>query len=277
MMAKDHIISVSEADFEYQVIEFSKNIPVVVDFWAEWCAPCRTLEPILERLTELASGAFRLAKVNVDENPNLALHYNVRSIPNIKAFRDGQVVAELTGALPEARIREFLTTLAPSEHDLLLDKAFGLLDMRQIPKAEENFRKFLEKSPGHPAGSLGLIRSLMLQGKVHEAAPMLRTFPASKEYNSAEILNQLFLALRRLDTGHAYSDDPLEAAYLNALRLVLRGNFEAAMDGMLDVLRQDKTFMNGELRKVMLGIFEMLGSENPLTRQYRSELAMVLF
>jgi len=117
----------------------------------------------------------------------------------------------------------------------------------------------------------------MLQGKLQDAAPMLRTFPASKEYNSAEILNQLSRALRRVDAGRDFSDDPLEAAYINALRLVLRGNYEAAMDGMLDVLRQDKSFMNGEVRKAMLGIFELLGSDNPLTRQYRSEMAMVLF
>jgi putative thioredoxin len=277
MMASDHIISVSEADFEFQVIEFSKNIPVVVDFWAEWCAPCRTLGPILERLTDMAGGAFRLAKVNVDENPNLALRYNVRSIPNVKAFRDGQVVSEMTGALPEARVREFLSALAPSEHDLLLDKALSQLEVRQIAQAEVNFRKFLEKSPGHPAGTLGLIRSLVLQNKVDEAVPLLRTFPASREYNSAQIINQFIIALHHLENPSEFSDDPLEAAYLNALRLFTRGNYEAAMDGMLDVLRQDKTFMNGEVRKVLLGIFELLGSENPLTRQYRSELAMVLF
>jgi len=97
MMASDHIISVTEADFEYEVIAYSKQMPVVVDFWAEWCGPCKTLGPILERLAQEANGAFRLAKVDVDANPNLALRFSVRSIPNVKAFQDGQVVAEFVG------------------------------------------------------------------------------------------------------------------------------------------------------------------------------------
>jgi len=276
-MTSDHIINVSESDFEYEVIAYSKQVPVVVDFWAEWCGPCKVLGPILERLAAEAGGSFRLAKVNVDNNPNLALQYSVKSIPNVKAFRDGQMVAEFVGAQPESRVREFIRALAPSETDLVLEKAQGLLALSQFPQAEQAFRQFLTKSPNHPSASLGLVRSVMLQGHLQEAAKLLREFPPSKEYHQAESLHFLAKVQQRALNAPGFSDDPLEAAYLNALRLVNKRNFEAAMDGMLDVLRQDKRYRNGEVRKVMLGMFELLGEENPLTRQYRNEMAMVLF
>jgi putative thioredoxin len=277
MMASDHIITVTEADFEYEVIAYSKQRPVVVDFWAEWCGPCKMLTPILEHLAQEAEGAFRLAKVDVDANPNLALQYGVRSIPNVKAFRDGQVVAEFLGMQPEGRVRDFLHGIAPSEHDLTLEKAQGLLQLGEWAEAEKTYRQYLSKTPENPTGLLGLVRSLMLQRKLAEARPILHSFPASKEYASAESLSLLASAISRAQEAPAFSDDPLEAAYFNALRLASHGNFEAAMDGLLEVLRQNKNYRNGEVRKVLLGMFEMLGDENPLTRQYRAELASVLF
>src|SRR4030067_2970921 len=107
-MASEFIKTVTESDFEYEVIALSNQAPVIVDFWAEWCRPCKTLTPILEKITEEAGGSFRLAKVNVDESPNLALRFNVRSIPNVKAFRDGQAVSEFLGFEPEPRVRDFI-------------------------------------------------------------------------------------------------------------------------------------------------------------------------
>jgi putative thioredoxin len=276
-MTSENIITVTEADFEFEVVAYSKQTPVVVDFWAEWCGPCKTLGPILERIAQEANGSFRLAKVDVDANPNLALRFGVRSIPNVKAFQDGQVVAEFVGIQPEGRVREFIHKLAPSEHDLTLEKAQGLLEMGQWKEAESIFRQFLAKTPDNPAGLLGLARCLLLQHKVKEAHPILRNFPASKEYHTAQAMLPLAKALAALQEALPFSDDPLEAATLNALRLVNLGNFEAAMDGMLEVLRQNKNYRNGEVRKLMLSMFEMLGEESLLTQQYRGELASVLF
>lgn len=276
-MTSNHIISVNEADFEFKVIQYSRQVPVVVDFWAPWCGPCKAISPVLEQLAEQAGGAFRLAKVDVDSNPNLALKFNVRTIPTVKAFRDGQVIAEFTGALPPLQIREFIRSLTPSQHDLTLEKGLGLLDLQKWAAAEEHLHKFLEKFPENPEALLGLARSLLAQGYINEAQKVLATFPASKEYNTAEILVGLVKPLVRVKAQTALPEDILEAAYVNALHLVLRGKFEAAMDGMLDVLRQDKHFHKGEVRKAMLGMFELLGPNNDLTRQYRNELAMVLF
>jgi putative thioredoxin len=277
MNNSEFIIDVTEADFEYKVLIYSQTVPVLVDFWAEWCAPCRILGPLLERLAQEAAGGFRLAKINVDENPGLARRYNVSSIPMVKAFRDGQVVSEFTGALPEPRIRDFLRALAPSPMDLLLEKGYGLIEMKQWGNAEKVFSEYLAEYPNHSGAMLGLVKSILLQGRGQEAIQLIRKFPDGKNFTRAESLLPLASALTRYQAGETYSEDPLEAAYLNALRLIARGNHAAAMDGLLDVLRQNKHFRDGEVRRVMVGIFELLGDENPLTQQYRSELAMVLF
>jgi putative thioredoxin len=277
MMTTENIIDANELDFEYEVITYSNQMPVIVDFWAEWCGPCKVLGPILEQLTAEGQGSFRLAKVNVDENPNLALRFGVRSIPTVKAFRDGQVVSEFMGAQPESRIREFIKALAPSKTDLILEKAQSQLDSGDWSEAEVNFREFLSNTPDYPPALLGLARSSLLQGQLEETKLIIENFPASKEYNSAMILQPLINSVIRIQGSSHYSDDPLEAAYQNALRLFLLGNYPAMMDGILDVLRQDKHYKDEEARYVLLGLFEALGDNYPLTRQYRNELASVLF
>lgn len=276
MMASDNIIDVSEADFEYEVITYSAQVPVVVDFWAEWCVPCRSLSPVLERLTNEAAGSFRLAKVNVDENPNLALRYAVRSIPMVKGFRNGSVVSEFVGVQPESRLREFFRALAPSPADLALEKGESLLHKNDWINAEKAYRLALDTTPSHPGALLGLSRCLLAQNRAAEANKILASFPTSRELPAAEALRPLAMALMRLESEDSVSDDPIEAAYNHALRLVARGNFPAVMDGLLDVLRQDKRYRNGEARQVMLAILDIQG-ENPLTRQYRNELASILF
>lgn len=276
-MTSEFIKAVSESDFEYEVIAYSNQAPVIVDFWAEWCRPCKTLTPILEKFATEAQGAFRLAKVNVDENPNLALRFEVRSIPNVKAFRDGHVVSEFLGLQPEPRVREFIRNLAPSQIDLLLEKGQSLLEAMNWNEASNSFRQFLVKSPDNPAGLLGLLKACLMQGKFSEARQLINEFPSSPEFARMEILRPLFNALWEEKSNQGISDDPLEATYHNTVRLILRGNLPAAMDGIIDVLRQDKHYRNDEARKVLLGIFEVLGDNHPLTQQYRRELAMVLF
>src|SRR4030043_204659 len=141
-MASDYIKIVTESDFEYEVIAYSNQIPVIVDFWAEWCKPCKTLTPVLEKLAEEAQGTFRLAKINVDDSPNLALRFNVRSIPNVKAFRDGRVVSEFLGLQPELRVKEFIRNLAPSQIDLFLAKGQSQLESLNWLEASNTFRQF---------------------------------------------------------------------------------------------------------------------------------------
>ncbi len=277
MMASDNIIDVSEADFEYQVLAYSQHIPVVVDFWAEWCVPCRTLGPMLERLTLESGGAFRLAKVNVDQNQNLSLRYNVRSIPAVKAFRDGKMVSEFVGMQPEPKLKEWLRALAPSSTDLLLEKGLSLISEGEWVSSQEAFQEILKVNPDSAPALFGLAKSILAQGQVDEAQRILQSLPPSREFARAEALLPLTQALIRQQNGENNHDQPLEAAYQRALRLILRGNIPASLDGLLDILREDKYFRDGEVRQVILGLFELMGDENPVTRQYRQELASVLF
>ncbi|NLG74392.1 MAG: tetratricopeptide repeat protein [Chloroflexi bacterium] len=277
-MQPSDIIDVSEADFEYQVIAYSQQVPVVVDFWADWCVPCRVLGPILEKLAEEGEGSFRLAKVNVDENPNLARRFRVTGIPAVKAFRNGQVVAEFHGAQPEPRVREFLRLVVPSTADLNLEKGWSLLLAGQPEEAEEAFRQVLDEEPDRSPALLGLCKALLLQGEAEEALYTLENFPASREYSAAQ--NLLPLARAMIQVRHEAPEDFenfLDSAYHRAINLVMRGNLEAAMDGLLDILRQDKRYRKGEAHQVMLALLELLGEGHPSARQYRSELASVLF
>ena len=276
-MNSSMIIHVNEGNFEYEVIDYSNDIPVVVDFWAEWCVPCKMLDPILQKLVQERHGELRLAKVNVDENQNLAIRYNVRGIPAIKAFRNGEVVAEFSGVQPEPKIKAFFQELIPSPLDLNLEKANSLLTLGKWQQSEETFHQVLVERPGHPNALLGLAKSLLAQGKGSKARDILNAFPVSHEFSTAEKLQPVALALSRIEHGLPETDFPLEATYNHGLRLITIGNLPAAMDGLLDVLRRDKGFRNGECRQVILGIFEILGQDNPTTRQYQSELASILF
>jgi putative thioredoxin len=274
----EHIVDVDEKTFGDEVIQRSFEIPVVVDFWAPWCAPCRTLGPILERATIEAGGAFRLARVNVDDSPQLSIRFGVRGIPAVKAFRQGEVVSEFVGAQPEPVVRRFLERVAPAQVDAELVRALGLRAGRRWAEAEAAFRDVLSREEANPAASYGLLECLLMQGRGKEASGVLVDFPPSTEWAAAEKLRPLAELLTRAGSLEpADPADPLEAQYLQCGRLISRGNLEAAMDGLLDVLRADKGYRNGRARLALLGLFALLGDEDPLTRSYRDELASVLF
>jgi len=277
-MASDFIVDVSEADFEYEVLAFSQNMPVVVDFWAPWCQPCKTLTPMLESLAHENQGAFRLARVNVDDNPNLAMRYGVRSIPTVKAFTQGQVVAEFVGLQPQERVREFLVRLLPpSKTALAIEKASSLLAEHQWSSAEHLFRELEGQEPGSPTVQLGLVKAILAQGNGAEAATLLRNFPPSREFPNAEKLRPLAESLVKFEANTLPDETDLDATFRSSLRLAKRGNLEAAMDGLLDLLRQDKQFRGGQARQVILSLLELYTPEDATGRQYRKELATVLF
>ncbi|MEA3351475.1 MAG: tetratricopeptide repeat protein [Chloroflexota bacterium] len=276
-MSSQFIINVTESNFKYEVINYSRKTPVLVDFWAEWCVPCKTLDPILRELATHAEGNFRLARLNVDENSKLAMRFNVSGIPAVKAFRDGKIVAEFSGIKPKDEVQKFLRRVVPSIADLQLDKGNSLLHVEQWDHASSAFYKVLEDQPQHPKALLGLAKTLLAQGQGDESLEILKNFPLSYEHNSAEKLIPLAVALDQAGTKTSTGTSSIDATYHHALRLVKLGNFPAALDGFLAVLRQDKHYRDDEAKNIMLALFEILGNSNPTTRQYRNELASILF
>lgn len=278
MSLSQYIQDVEEATFESQVILRSHEVPVVVDFWASWCGPCRMLSPILERLAIEAGGAFILAKVDVDRSPNLAIRYGVQGIPAVKAFRNGELVAQFVGAQPEAMVRRFVEALAPSEALQAVESARSLLATRHYEQAEAAFREVYDADEDNADAALGLVQSLLMQGQGQEAIEILREFPAGTAWAKAEQLKPLAELLAEIEaSGPEANGDPLEATLHHSARLLTRGNLPAAMDGLLGLLRQDKGYRRGLPKQVLLALFALLGDEDPLTRQYRDELASILF
>ncbi|NMC52992.1 MAG: thioredoxin [Chloroflexi bacterium] len=274
----DFILDVNETNFEFEVISYSQNTPVVVDFWAEWCRPCKTLGPILEKLAIEMNGAFRLARLDVDHNPNLAILYNVRSIPTVKAFSQGEIVSEFVGLLPENRIREFLEAITPpSTLNLTLEKANSLLLEHEWQTAAELFQEILEQDPDQPAALLGLAKCLLAVGRHQDALVILTSFPTSKEFKQSELLLPYARALSDYHANQLPDENELDAAFHNSIRLAQRGNILAALDGLLDILRQNRHYRSDKARLVFLSLLELLGDEDPQTRQYRAELASTLF
>lgn len=274
----NHIIHANESNFQYEVISFSQNTPVVVDFWASWSRDCRTMSPLLERLVHEARGSFRLAKVNVDENPNLTLLYNVRSIPTLKAISFGSVIYEYVGIIPEPKIREMLQKLSDlNTENLTLERANNLLLDHQWKAAESSYRDYLTNDPNQPVALLGLAKTLLAQNQLQEAHKILTNFPISRFSPQADLLLELETTIHKYIEQQLPVGNELDNTFLAAIRLVHLGNIAAALDGLLDIIRIEKSYREGKARNVFLAILELMGSENPEMRSYRQELANTLF
>jgi putative thioredoxin len=274
----EFIKSVTESDFEYEVLAYSQNIPVVVDFWAEWCRPCKQLSPILEKIVGEADGGFRLAKVDVDANPNLTLRYTIRTIPTVLAFSQGARISDFAGLQPEGRVREFIRhILPPSPANLMVQKGDSLFALNDLEEASQAYQDALDISPETPGALLGLMKVNLRLGNGTAAKEIFRNFPACREYNEAERLSPLIKAMEDSINGSLAAENDLDAAFSNSMRLATRGNIYASLDGLMDILRQNKHFRRDRGKQVVLGMLELLDQENEQTRQYRKELTSILF
>jgi putative thioredoxin len=276
-MAAANIIDINEDTFEFEVVNYSAEVPVVLDLWAPWCIPCRVQSRELAKLAHEADGGFRLARINVDDQPKLATRLKVQQVPAVKAFVDGRIVAEVTGVLSEQNLRLFIDRILPKAGNLLLEKGKSLMILGDLAGAEEALAQYVDESHGEPAGLLALARVLLWQGKAHEAYAILDNFPASPEFKTAKILLPLAKAYASFDSLPQVNANPLEAAYRNSLRLARSGKIEIALDGFLDILRQDKNFHDGQLHEIYLALLEVLGDSYPTVRQYRDDLSNILF
>jgi putative thioredoxin len=245
------VFDVDEAEFEQRVLERSKEIPVVVDFWADWCGPCKQLTPVLERAAEARAGKVELAKVDVEMNKQLQAAFRIQGIPAVKAFKGGRVAAEFTGALPPAEVERFFDALVPSEADELA--ASG---------DEEALRRALELDPSHPTARRELGKLLLLRGDTADAIELL------EEVRGDFVVDGL-LARATL------ADDPQLAPAFAAWD---EGNRGAALEELQAAFQRESDPQRRDLiRRVMVALFTELGPDDPLARDHRRRLASALY
>lgn len=277
----EHAIDVGLADFELKVVEESRQRPVVVDFWAPWCGPCRSLKPILEKLAAEYGGRFLLAKVNSDENQALAARYGVRGIPSVKAFIDGAQVDEFSGALPEAEVRAFLDALIPHPAEALRQQAAAMRAEGDAAGALQRLAEASTLDPAHAGVRLDAAELMLELGETEEARRLVDGLADDADPRVAQLKARLqFAAVGEADESAlvarvAADANDLEARLELAKLLVASGRHEAGMEHLLEIVRRDRGFGDDIGRRTLLSVFDLLGSDERAAR-YRRLLASAL-
>ena len=247
-------IDVDEAGFEQAVIERSRSVPVLVDFWAEWCGPCHMLAPVIERAVAATDGDVELVKIDIDANPGIARRYGIQGIPNVKAFRDGELVDEFTGAQPPAVVERFVEGLRPKPSDALL--AAG---------DEQSLRDAIELDPTRPDVRVQLARILLADGREDEALELLRPVEHDREADGLIARSELA------------ADPEAPAVARIGLEALARGEYEAGLRSLLEAVAEASGDTRDRIRRTMIGTFAELGDVDPLAAAIRKRLAASLY
>ena len=279
-----HSLDVDAGNFQQVVIEGSRQVPVLVDFWAEWCGPCRILKPILEKLAEEFQGRFILAKVDSDKNQDIAAQYGVRGIPSVKAFVGGEIVDEFSGAIPESGVREFLERLIPSPAEELRIAAGRARDQGDLAQALQLLAEASKLDMQNEALRLDAADILLELGQLDEARHLLDSLsPAARMDERAQ---QVEARLNFAQAGGgdeaglrsrlAERPDDMEARLQLGNLLVATGRHQDGLEELLEMVRRDRTWNDEAARKAMLAVFNLLGGQGPLVSEYRRRLARAL-
>ena len=281
-----YIFEASAQDFAQKVLEQSAEQPVLVDFWADWCAPCKMLMPVLASLAEEYQGQFLLVKVNSDENQDLAMQYGVRSLPTVKVFRHGQIVDEFMGALSESQVRTFLDKHIEHASDRATTEAAELYRQGNVDAAVALLQQTIEAGPANDKPSLLLAEIQIQEGQLEQAEALLEGLGwetrAGDRYE--QLSSKLQFALKTRDAPDTetllqrISDEPgnLEARSQLGALMVARQDYEPAMEQYMEIVRRDRAFDGDAGRKALLDIFKMLGDADERVRKYRRLLATAL-
>jgi len=282
-----NVVIVDEFNFTQEVIEKSFQVPVLVDFWAEWCAPCKALIPTLTKLADEYQGQLVLAKVNTDEQRNLAAHYNIRSIPTLKLFRHGQLVEETLGVQPESVIRAMIDRHRERPADQLRMQASEAYQHGQANRALALLEKAKGMEPTYYPVQLDIAKILLAERSFEQAEQLLKSLPINVQIEPE--VNELLANLNFSKiASKAPSIEILQATLSNhpndhlsryqlGAQLVVAGNFEAAMEQFLELMRRHRRFEDDAGRKSLLAVFSLLGNKGELVSRYRNKMSSLLY
>jgi putative thioredoxin len=277
------VTAATDADFETAVIVRSRTVPVLVDFWADWCGPCKALGPVLERVASTYGERLAVVKVDTDRNQAVAQRYGIRSIPAVKLFKDGEVVGEFVGALPEKRVLAFLDPHLPDDDARAAAAIAAALAAGDLVVAEQAVAALVAREPGHPRTRLAQARLALARGDTAGAGALLDTIPLSAdEFEAAQTLAAF---VEHAQAGAAGVDataadlaarpDDAGARYAHGCALAAVGRHREALDALLSSVERDRRWHDEAARKAMVALFGVLGVRSPLSDEYRRKLAIV--
>lgn len=262
-------------DFQKDVIEKSYDKPVLVDFWAEWCAPCRMIGPVLEKLADENNDSWELAKVDTDKNQEIAVKYGVRGIPNVKLFRNGEVINEFTGALPEPAIKDWLKKSIPSKFADQIEHAKVLL-MNGNSTDARIILEDIQKGDINNSEVKVLLAKILLFDNPEEAKRLIANVDGNLENKElAEAINTLDeLLIRDLDSLPVAA---VKEKYLSAIENIKKQDFDSALTKFIEIIRENRSYDDDGARKACIGIFKFLGEENEITIKHRRDFGSALY
>ncbi|MGY6216492.1 thioredoxin [Methylolobus aquaticus] len=267
----------SPFDFDAEVVTPSFSIPVLVDFWAPWCAPCRALTPVLERIAERHHDRLVLVKVNTEEQPEVAERFRIRSIPNVKLFVDGEVVDEFSGALPENRIEDWLQRTLPSPRRDQLQRAEELLSLGKTAEAIPLLQDILAEEPANLAARLSLARAQLFTAPAAATSVLAAIGPGDDGFAMADAIRTLARLLELADGQADLPEGAVRDAYLAGAERLKQADFKGAFEGFIDVVRKSRSYDDDGARKACVALFRYLGDDHPLTREFRGALSSALY
>lgn len=286
MSQSPYSFDVTAQTFQSQVIDASHQVPVLVDFWATWCGPCQSLMPVLEKLVEAYQGQFLLAKVEIDQEQELASHFGVRSVPTVKLVKNGQIVDEFSGAQGEGAIRALLDRHIERESDKQMQQAIALYDQGDTDTALEQMQQIILDDSDNMPNRVRFAEVLIREQRYDDARQLLNSL--SMDIQVSPEVKALYSKLEMAQTlGEADDIETLqkridadpkdsEARYQLSARLAADGQYEAAMDQLLEIVRRDRGYNDDAGRKGLLRMFELLGNSGELVSKYRRLLAQAL-
>lgn len=264
------------SDFHREVLEESHRIPVLVDFWAEWCAPCRMLSPILEKLAGQNREKWLLAKVNTEKLPDIASQYAIQSIPNVKLFFEGKVIGEFLGALPEHLVVQWLRKNLPSKHEKQVEHATALLAENRESEAQKLLQTVVAADPDNQEAKLLLARTFLFDNPEKAAA-----FTEEVEDPGLnELADAMRVAIRLMTVAQhpeQLAESPTKLWYLSAVANFRSYNFDAALLEFIDIIRNDRYYDDDGSRKACIAIFKLLGEEHEITKKHRRDFGSALY